>query len=180
MTNSTPDRKAEITAAFRRHFTTRGYAGTVVSDVAAELSISKKTIYEHFDSKRQIWQIVVYNVAAAIYQRMAQELAAYRTYEQRLLRLLVMIFAGLRERQALVAPADNISLELQAFNEAYEDLLTALVREGIAAGEFSTVPIDSTVRFMQAILIEALAMQAADPASTAERDAVQAMIKLVT
>lgn len=52
------DIKSEIVRASRRLFFSKGYKKVTVDDIAAVLTISKKTIYKHFKSKREILERV--------------------------------------------------------------------------------------------------------------------------
>lgn len=58
--SETPDdpRSRLITAA-RAHFFGRGFRSVTMDDLAAELGVSKKTLYSHFDSKTALLEAVV-------------------------------------------------------------------------------------------------------------------------
>ena len=53
-----PARQRIITEA-RRHFMTHGFRGVTMDDLAAELGMSKKTLYTHFSGKSELLQAVV-------------------------------------------------------------------------------------------------------------------------
>ena len=55
----------EIAEVFRRRVEEVGYAKATLDDVARAMKISKKTIYVHFDSKRDIYAHIVERQAAA-------------------------------------------------------------------------------------------------------------------
>lgn len=64
MKRSTPLRhasSARIISAARRHFFAHGFRGVTMDDVAAELGMSKKTLYARFSSKEEIIQAVLLN-----------------------------------------------------------------------------------------------------------------------
>ena len=46
-----PPESARIVAAARRYFLAHGFRGVTMDDLAAELGMSKKTLYAHFSSK---------------------------------------------------------------------------------------------------------------------------------
>jgi AcrR family transcriptional regulator len=48
-----------IVAGARRHFFAHGFRSVTVDDLAAELGMSKKTLYAHFDSKPQIVEAAI-------------------------------------------------------------------------------------------------------------------------
>ena len=64
---------------FRRRVEEVGYAKATLDDVARSLKISKKTIYVHFDSKRDIYAYIVERQAAREKTRLAAMLAALPT-----------------------------------------------------------------------------------------------------
>jgi AcrR family transcriptional regulator len=51
--------RQRIIAGARRHFFAHGFRGVTVDDLAAELGMSKKTLYAHFDSKPQIVEAAI-------------------------------------------------------------------------------------------------------------------------
>src|ERR1700710_538120 len=53
-----PVRTRIITEA-RRHFLAHGFRGVTMDDLAAELGMSKKTLYAHFSGKSELLQAVV-------------------------------------------------------------------------------------------------------------------------
>ncbi len=60
LTTKTSDDPAQrIIAGARRHFFAHGFRGVTMDDLAAELGMSKKTLYAHFASKTALLQAVV-------------------------------------------------------------------------------------------------------------------------
>lgn len=51
--------RAQIIAVARRHFLAHGFRGVTMDDLAAELGMSKKTFYAHFESKRDLIEAVL-------------------------------------------------------------------------------------------------------------------------
>jgi AcrR family transcriptional regulator len=51
--------RRRIVAAARRHFFAFGFRAVTMDDIAAELAMSKKTLYAHFGSKSELVQAVV-------------------------------------------------------------------------------------------------------------------------
>ena len=51
--------RKRIISGARRHFFAHGFRGVTVDDLAAELGMSKKTLYAHFDSKPQIVEAAI-------------------------------------------------------------------------------------------------------------------------
>lgn len=54
-----PEITARIVAGARRHFFPHGFRGVTMSDLAAELGISKKTFYVHFANKEALVAAVI-------------------------------------------------------------------------------------------------------------------------
>ena len=52
-------KRAEIVAAARKVFTTHGYLGTSMDAVAAEAGASKRTVYQYFADKEELFATVV-------------------------------------------------------------------------------------------------------------------------
>lgn len=54
-----PSARQRIVAGARRHFFAHGFRGVTVDDLAAELGMSKKTLYAHFSSKPAIVEAAI-------------------------------------------------------------------------------------------------------------------------
>jgi AcrR family transcriptional regulator len=176
-------RKDEIADGFARHFEHFGYKKTSVDEVASELKISKKTIYEHFSTKEEIFYYVVYRVGKQFRRRMEKDLAACVTYREKIERLVRLIFAQtcqwLKEGNDAFEFKYKYNIAELAFKDAYGELVTELVEGGVEAGEFSGVSVAVTVRFIQGIIKEAMDIVVAEPDAPAEDEAVSAIMKLL-
>lgn len=58
-TTAPPDDRARILAGARQHFFTHGFRSVTMSDLAAELGMSKKTLYVHFPSKTALLHAMI-------------------------------------------------------------------------------------------------------------------------
>src|SRR5215212_6283684 len=58
--------RERIVAGARRHFLAHGFRGVTMDDLAAELGMSKKTLYAHFRSKPELVQAVILAKAADV------------------------------------------------------------------------------------------------------------------
>lgn len=68
----------DIQTVALKHFSQKGYDGTTLGDIAAEVGIKKPSIYAHFTGKMDLFQSVVHYVADdynAYWQRMLSETA---------------------------------------------------------------------------------------------------------
>jgi TetR/AcrR family transcriptional regulator, cholesterol catabolism regulator len=57
---------ARIVAGARRHFFAHGFRGVTMDDLAAELGMSKKTLYAHFPSKTALVEAVIHDKAGSM------------------------------------------------------------------------------------------------------------------
>ena len=54
--------KGKILTAARKLFLKFGYRTATMDDIAEDLGISKKTLYEHYNSKNKLIEDVVHNI----------------------------------------------------------------------------------------------------------------------
>jgi AcrR family transcriptional regulator len=138
------DRRAQIRAAARDLFATRGYEATSMADIAAAVGIRGPSLYKHVASKQEL-------LAAIITTTMDELLAAHRAavagtsdHTERLRRAVDAhvryharhrreAFVGNRELRSLVEPhRAEILAQRAEYAGAFEELIAA----GIAAGAF--------------------------------------------
>jgi AcrR family transcriptional regulator len=92
--------RARIVQGARRHFFAHGFRGVTMDDLAAELGMSKKTLYTHFASKTALLEFVLRDKlerAEADLQRVTSDSAGH--FGDRLQRLLAAIKAHMEELQ---------------------------------------------------------------------------------
>lgn len=174
--------KEEIANSFQKHFEHYGYKKTSVDDIARELKISKKTIYQHFSTKEEIFYYIVSKVAQQYMNRMAANLQELLTAKEKLDQLVRMIFAESRKWLK-----ENDAFEFRykydiaglAFQDAYNDLLAELIRAGVAAGEFRESPVDLTVCFINGIISESMKVLSANPELVVEEEVIAAINRLL-
>lgn len=179
--NSDPQKQA-IADVFKRHFQHFGFKKTSVDDVSTELRISKKTIYQHFNTKEEIFYFVVRQIARQYLNQMEAELVQLPTSEARLTRLLHLIFheakKWLKENDAFEFRYKYEIAEL-AFKDAYSELLARLLQEGIDSGEFASMPIEVTSSMMQGMISEAMRLVSANPKLEVEKHLIEGILKMV-
>ena len=181
-TTEMKDRKEIIADEFQKHFNHFGFKKTSVDEVARALQISKKTIYQHFDSKEGIFYYIVSRIARQYRRKMERELEACVTHREKLDQLIRMIFA--ESRQWLKG---NDAFEFRykyeiaelAFQDTYEELIAELVQGGVERGEFSSPRADLTGRFIRGIIAESMRLLSSDPKLAVEEDAIEAILKLL-
>ncbi len=176
------DQKEAIADQFQKHFTHFGYKKTAVDEIAKELQISKKTIYQHFSSKEDIFYYIVSRIARRYRNKMEKELAAHPSHRAQFEHLIRMIFAEsrqwLRENDAFEFKYKYEIAEL-AFQDTYESLITDLIKKGTEAGEFSTPQAELTGRFVRGIIAESQKLLASNPGLPVEENTIEAILKLL-
>lgn len=178
-----PDiQKETIADEFQKHFNHFGYKKTTVDDIARVLQISKKTIYQHFSSKEEIFYYVVSRIARQYRARMTRDLEAYSTYREKLSHLIRMIFDESRRwLKANDAFEFKYKYEISelAFQDTYEDLIVDLIQNGAEAGEFVASQAELSARFIRGIIAESMKLLSSDPDLAVEENTVTASLKLL-
>ena len=175
-------RPDEILAAALESFAARGFAATRLEDVAARAGISKGTLYLYFHGKEELFEAVVRATLLPNLERIEALAATFEGPSAQLLERLLLTFAGVVGSQAgaipklVIAEAGNFP-ELARF---YLDevirrglrLIGAILRRGIARGEFRPIDVDHAVFCVIApILLAALWKNSLEPHAEAPLDA---------
>lgn len=71
--------RLRIVAEARRHFLSHGFRGVTMSDLAAELGMSKKTLYAHFLTKIDLIEAVLRHKFEEIERELASSTSGYST-----------------------------------------------------------------------------------------------------
>lgn len=176
------DRKEVIADEFQKHFNHFGFKKTSVDDVARALQISKKTIYQHFSSKEEIFYHIVSRIARQYRAKMERKLDTYPTYREKLEHLIRMVFA---ESRKWLKTNDAFEFRYKreigelAFQDTYEELIVELVQGGMEAGEFSTQRAELAGRFIRGIIAESMKLLSSSPDLAVEEDTCKAVLKLL-
>ncbi len=171
-----------IADCFEKHFDHYGFKKTSVDEVAKELRISKKTIYQYFNTKEEIYYFIIGKIARGFCTDIEGKLAEISTYREKLQLLLRMIFTETRNWLKI---KDNIEfksgheLDLLAFQNAYTELIRKFIMEGNARQEFTGIPVDITARFINGLISESMKILYASPKINVEDDLVAAAGKLL-
>ena len=167
--NETQEQIAEV---FERHVERHGYAKANLDDVARQLKISKKTIYVHFESKRDIYAQVVARQAERMRKELAAAVAPLPTYAARVEAAVRSILEQGRAHIDATGQEEwlrEYEIAADAFRKANGDLLRELVRGGMEAGEFRTGDAELVEKMVAVMLVEYLVLVNADPSY--DRDA---------
>lgn len=159
----TKDRIAEV---FAKHVERFGYRKTTLDEVARELGVSKKTLYVHFDGKREIYSYLVARMAAGSRREMARAVAGLPTNAEKVTALVTMTLQMGRAHIAETAEANwfqEYEVAADAYREATGSLMREFVQSGIDNGEFAVRDAALTERMVSAMIIEYVLMVRADP-----------------
>ncbi len=128
-------------------FYARGFTGTTLDDIAAELGVTKPFIYTHFRSKVELLAALCQPTIEMSLDAVARAAEAGGPPTVRLRMAMEDFTRVILQRQANIAiyfrEEKNLSPEaLDAINtlrKKFDRVLSALLAEGVAAGEF-TIP----------------------------------------
>lgn len=172
----------EIAEVFRRRVEEVGYARTTLDDVARSLKMSKKTIYVHFDGKRDIYAYIVERQAAQEKARLAALLAALPTSAARVeAAVRIVIDMGRRhvietEREEWLA---QYEVAADAFRKANGDLIRELVQAGMDAGEFPPGDAALVEQMVTAMVVEYLLLVREDPSYDRDEELLARIIRFI-
>jgi AcrR family transcriptional regulator len=92
--NEVSDLRARILDAFARRARERGFRGVVMAELAADLGISTKTLYQEFETKADLVHALVEQLAVRLEAGQAERLAADATPIERVKRAVHTWLAG--------------------------------------------------------------------------------------
>ncbi len=157
-------RPEEITAAALDLFVERGFANTRLEDVAASAGISKGTLYLYFANKEELFKAVV---REGLVSPIAEMRGIIDQFEGSTMELVRMMLFGWWERiggtriggipKLVISEAGNFP-ELARFYlaevvEPAQAATIAIVKRGVARGEFRAVNADVVARLMAAPML---------------------------
>ena len=174
--------KQEIAEAFARQLERVGYDRTNLDDIAAELHISKKTIYVHFDGKREIYAYIVGQQAAAEQRKLRSMVAELPTHRARAEALLKFVIGSARAHIAETSEAEwlqEYEIAADSFAKANGDLLREIVEEGIEAGEFADGDPALVQAMCRAMLLEYVVMVNAEPDYDRDAELVERVLRFI-
>jgi AcrR family transcriptional regulator len=180
------EKREQIIQAAAKVFARKGFAGTLIADMALEAGIGKGTIYEYFDSKEDLffavfeWFVQQSSAEAKIGISVLGKSASERLWA--LSEALLCYWFERRDLFTLTMEFWSASASSQmrqrfksAFREAYQDfrsVVAGLLQEGIHRGEFRPeVEVESVAAALvgtwDALLLQAWFDEGFDPISTA-------------
>ena len=126
-------------------FAERGYHGTALSEIAAELGIRTPSLYNHMRSKQDLLRAIVDRTTAAVLEEFFGVLARTDDPVERL-REATVVYAqrhATHRREAVVVNRDADSLDephrtrLQTRRREHEHAFRAIITDGVASGVFT-------------------------------------------
>ena len=153
--------RTTITAAAQRQFAARGYEQTSVAGICAEAGVSKGAFYHHFQSKQELFNLLLQDWLSGIRQEMNDLLADNSDMQQGLARLADQY------RQVLLSSSQHLPLLLEFWRAGMQDaavkqaaarpyrdyqrLFAAVITRGVRSGVFEEVDADVTARMFMAL-----------------------------
>jgi TetR/AcrR family transcriptional regulator len=177
------DRRDEIAEMFKKYFHHYGMKKTSVDDVAAEMHISKKTIYEYFESKEAVFAFIIQQEAEQAGQSMLRRMEGLPSAAARLRMLIHLIFDNVSlyvKSSHGLDLHDRDDMAMRIFQAAYESILLQVVDDGVRAGEFNLPEGDLNRAFLKGIILQGLQTLRADPDCRVELPTGDAVFKLLS
>jgi AcrR family transcriptional regulator len=176
-----PATKDEIARKFSELAFRYGYRRTAVEDVARELHISKKTVYEHYTSKEDLLRHAV-ELGAREQRARVKSLMTEETALGRLQQVTGIALADARrgyESRPHEEMAEPPEITAQINARVFGPMVRDLLAEGAAAGEFEVFDLDLAAAFLVAMGIEAVRMIRDDLSCRPEEALLEAVRRLV-
>lgn len=170
--------KDQIADVFERHVARFGYGKATVEDVAAELGISKKTIYEYFSSKRDLYLYVVGRMADTWSAQMRTAVQDLPTWADKMEGLMAIVLADARQHIEETTKSDwqqEYEVVGEALMKAVGSVMHEIVSGGIEAGEFLMHDATLAERLIGAIALEYTMIVRDDSSVDADREVIAAM-----
>ena len=174
--------KDQIAETFERHVARIGYAKANLDDIAKELHISKKTIYVHFDGKREIYNTIVERQAASEQRKLRSMVAELPNHRARAEALLNFVIEAARSHIAETSQEEWLAeyeIAADAFAKANGDLLREIVAEGIAVGEFAQGDSDLVEKMCRAMVLEYTLMVNAKSEYDRDSELVERVLRFI-
>ncbi len=133
-------------------FYERGFTGTTLDDIAAELGVTKPFIYTHFRSKVELLAALCQPTIELSLAAVTSAAEGEGTPTQRLRRAMADFAQVVLQRQANIAiffrEEKNLAMEaleeINTLRKKFDRVLSELLREGVAAGEFHIADVNVT------------------------------------
>ncbi len=143
MTSHRQERREQIIKAAIVVFGKNKFHMTKMSDIAKELGIGKSTIYEYFDSKKDLFEQMLMFIASGYYKFMKSEMAKHESSKDKLIAFTTYHGKFMKEHLELVESAmmdtsiisEKMGKEILSKKEEVFLLLEDILKEGVKKGE---------------------------------------------
>ena len=130
--------------------------------MATELGVSKKTIYNAFDSKEDIFYFVISRKAEArraMIEKEIEHLGSAMAKMEEMIRINFTEFRKIHQRK-IKAFEDRFQTEIAAgaFRQAFYQMVSDIVSEGVENDEFEVCDHEMTVSYIQVLIAESFKM----------------------
>jgi AcrR family transcriptional regulator len=166
----------QIAEVFERHVVRYGYDKSTLDEVAREMKISKKTIYVHFESKRDIYSFIVERQAAREKMRLAASVAMLPTYAARVEAVMSFVLGSARAHIAETGRDEwlrEYEIAADAFRKANGDLIRELLQAGMDSGEFVAGDAALVERMIAVMILDYLQLVNDDPGYDRDTELLQ-------
>ncbi|GAA3733923.1 TetR/AcrR family transcriptional regulator [Leifsonia bigeumensis] len=149
-----PENLSPILAGALDCFMQKGYHGTTTRELAAAAGLSVPGVYHHYESKHAILVELMSHAMDELYSRSLLALTAANSPEEKLdlhVTCLVLFHAH-RQALAFIAASEIRALEPDAraahlaSRDRQQDLLEAIIHEGVAKGLYTVDDLRTTTR----------------------------------
>ena len=174
--------KQQIAEVFGQLVGRVGYDKATLDDVAREMHISKKTIYVHFDCKRDIYSHIVAGQAAREKMRLAAAVATLPTCAARVEAVVGFVLKSARAHINETGRDEwmrEYEVAADAFRQANGELLRELIAAGIDAEEFSAGDAVFMERMVAAMVLDYVVMVNEDPSVDHDAELVGRILKFL-
>jgi len=149
------ERKQQILQAAMTCFARTGYHKTTMDDIVKESGLSKGALYWYFKSKKELfifmiqelmeqmsvaWQAIADQPDVSATDKLVGSLELFRSG----LGEFMALFGVMMEAWALTRFDEDVQELMRTFYKPYLQLMTGIIEEGIANGEFRPAPAEDT------------------------------------
>ena len=176
-----PATKDQIATEFRKLVLRYGYRRAAVEDVSRSLRISKKTIYEHFAGKEELYRYAVELWAREQRSHVESQLTA-PTALGRVEQAVAVAFAHARSgfsANPYIDDSEPPEIVADVNAQVFAPMIRTLIERGNASGELHVDDPEITAAFLVAIGTEAVRRLREDPQGDAEAAALAAIRRLL-
>lgn len=140
------DRRQDIIGAAIRIFSQKGYYAATLQEIADELGLTRPAFYYYFKSKQEILEAICRSAADGTDRAIETSLAQPSANDAEALRRVLVDYAEHIAGQDTTAimmrnfeeTSPDVQREIAARRRAREDNVLAVLKRGVAGGEFAT------------------------------------------